>query len=427
MIVRKYISAATALVSTLALITPARAETDAELIARARGIHDRVIAVDTHVDIPANYGTEAYDPMKPGQRDQQVHLPTQIQGGLDATFLIVFVGQGELGTQGYAKALSDAMIKFSAIHKVTEQMYPDKWELAYTANDVRRITAAGKKVALIGVENGYPIGEEIGLLDVFYDYGARYFGHTHIGHNQLGDSSMPGARDQGEFKPLHSGLSALGKEAVKRCNELGIMNDVSHAGKQTALDIIAASKAPVIASHSGVNGVFKHPRNLSDEELLAIKKSNGVAQMVAFDTYLRAVPQGKTDAMAALWAEFGVKDFPDMGKLTPEQLTAYRAKSDEIELKFPKAGIKDLVDHIDYTVKLIGVDHVGIASDFNGGGGILGWSGAGETFNVTLELVKRGYTEEQIEKIWGGNLLRVLADVEKYAAKTRYNKKRGRA
>ncbi len=419
------------LIATVAVIALSSAsvwaETDAELIARARAIHDRVIAVDTHVDIPANYGTDAYDPMKPGARGQQVHLPTQVEGGLDATFLIVFVGQGELGVQGYSKALSDAMIKFSAIHKVTEKMYPDKWELATTANDVRRITAAGKKVALIGIENGYPMGEEIDLLDVFYDYGARYFGHTHIGHNQLGDSSMSLTRELTEPKPLHGGLSALGKQAVKRCNELGIMNDVSHAGKQTSLDIIANSKAPVIASHSGVNGVFKHPRNLSDEELLAIKKNNGVVQMVAFDTYLRAVPKGKTDAMASLWVEFGIKDFGDMGKLTPEQITSYRAKSDAIELQFPKAGIKDLADHIDYTVKLIGIGHVGIASDFNGGGGILGWSGAGETFNVTLELAKRGYTEQQIEKIWGGNLLRVLADVEKYAAKTKYNQKRGKA
>jgi membrane dipeptidase len=404
------------------------AETDAELVARARGIHERVITVDTHVDIPPNYGSDAYDPMKPGPRGQQVHIPTQIEGGLDATFLIVYVGQGELTTMGYASALSDAMIKFAAIHKVAEKMYPDKIEIAYTADDVRRISAAGKKVALIGIENGYPMGEEIDLLDVFYDYGGRYFGHTHIGHNQLGDSSMDQSRSVTEPpKPLHGGLSALGKLAVKRSNELGIMNDISHAGVQTSLDIIAASKAPVIASHSGVKGVFNHPRNLSDAELLALKKNNGVAQMVAFDTYLRAVPKDKSAATKALQEEFGIKEMSDMGKLAPDQTKAYRAKADEIELKWPKAGVKDLVDHIDYAVKLIGVDHVGISSDFNGGGGITGWNSASETFNVTLELVKRGYTEEQIEKIWGGNLLRVMADVEKYAAKTKYNKKRGKA
>lgn len=412
--------------NTALLSTKAWAETDAEMITRARAIHERVISVDTHVDIPPNYGSDAYDPMKPGPRGQQVHLPTQIEGGLDATFLIVYVGQGELNSVGYTKALSDAMIKFSAIQKVTSQMYPDKWELALTANDVRRISAAGKKVALIGVENGYPIGTELNLLDVFYDNGARYFGHTHIGHNQLGDSSMDQSRALTKPKPLHGGLSDLGKAAVKRCNQLGIMNDVSHAGIETTLQIAALSKAPIIASHSGVKGVFNHPRNLTDEELLAIKKTNGVAQMVAFDTYLRAVPKEKTEATKLLWDSLGVKDFADFGKLSPEQMKDYRSKADEIELKWPKAGVKDLVTHIDYTVKLIGIDHVGISSDFNGGGGIVGWDSARETFNVTLELVKRGYTEEQIEKIWGGNLLRVMADVEKYAAKTKYNKKRGK-
>ncbi|MBL8642916.1 MAG: dipeptidase [Rhodospirillaceae bacterium] len=416
------------LTSAILFSGTAWAETDADLVARARGIHDRVITVDTHVDIPPDYGSAAYDPMKPGPRGQQVHIPTQIEGGLDATFLIVYVGQGELDTVGYASALSDAMIKFAAIHKVADKMYPDKIELAYTAGDVRRISAAGKKVALIGIENGYPIGEDIDLIDLFYDYGGRYFGHTHIGHNQLGDSSMDMSRNlTAPPKPLHGGLSALGKLAVKRCNQVGIMNDISHAGKQTALDIIAASKAPVIASHSGVKGVFDHPRNLSDDELLALKKNNGVAQMVAFDTYLRAVPKAKTEALAALREEYGIKEMQDVAKLTPDQLKAYRAKGDEIELKWPKAGVKDLADHIDYTVKLIGIDHVGISSDFNGGGGIAGWNSASETFNVTLELVKRGYTEEQVAKIWGGNLLRVMADVEKYAAKTGYNKKRGKS
>jgi membrane dipeptidase len=258
-------------------------------------------------------------------------------------------------------------------------------------------------------------------LDVFYDYGARYFGHTHIGHNQLGDSSIA-ERRLSDPKALHGGLSALGREAVERCNQLGIMNDVSHAGKQTALDIIAASRAPVIASHSGAKGVFDHPRNLSDDELKAIAAKDGVAQMVAFDTYLRAVPKPKTEAVAALWAELGIADFADMGKLTPDQLKTYRARMDQIELTWPKAGVKDLADHVDYTVKLIGVDHVGIASDFNGGGGIVGWNSAAETFNVTLELVKRGYGEGEIGKIWGGNLLRVMERVEGYSI--RASKKR---
>jgi membrane dipeptidase len=390
------------------------AETTEEMIVRARGIHDRVISVDTHVDIPPNFATGAYDPMKPGPRGQQVHIPTMIEGGLDAAFIIVFVGQGPRTTAGYAKALSDAFVKFAAIHRVTKDMYPDQIELALTANDVRRISAAGRKVALIGIENGYPMGTDLRLLDQFYDYGARYFGLVHNGHNDLGDSAVP-SRRLNESEAEHGGLTDLGRHVVHRLNELGIMADVSHSSKQTTLDIIAESKAPVIASHSSLKGIYDHPRNMSDEELLAIRESNGVVQVVAFDSYLRAVPQGKQDAISGLWEEIGVKNFSDFGELNDEDLKVYDAKMAVIELEFPKAGVKDLIDHIDYAVGKVGIEHVGIASDFNGGGGIAGWSDASETFNVTLELVRRGYTEDQIAKLWGGNLLRVLADVEAYA------------
>lgn len=392
----------------------ATAETTEQMIERARGIHDRVISVDTHVDIPPNFATRAYDPMKPGPRGQQVHIPTMIEGGLDATFIIVFVGQGPRTTAGYAKALSDAFVKFAAIHRVTTDMYPEQIELARTANDVRRISAAGKKVALIGIENGYPMGKDLRLLDQFYDYGARYLGLLHSGHNDLGDSSVPNRRIN-EAPEEHGGLTDLGRQVVRRLNELGIMVDVSHASKQTTLDMIAESKAPVIASHSSLKGVYDHPRNMSDEELLAIKESNGVVQVVAFDSYLRAVPKAKQDAISALWKEMGIENFGAFRRLGEDDLKIYDAKMAEIELQYPKAGVKDLVDHIDYAIGKVGIEHVGIASDFNGGGGIDGWSDASETFNVTLELVRRGYSEKQIAKLWGENLLRVMADVEAYA------------
>ena len=393
----------------------ATAETTEEMIARARGIHDRVITVDTHVDIPPNFATSAYDPMKPGPRGQQVHIPTMIEGGLDATFIIVFVGQGPRTTSGYAKALSDAFVKFAAIHRVTKDMYPDQIELALSADDVRRISAAGKKVALIGIENGYPMGKDLRLLDQFHDYGARYFGLIHTGHNDLGDSSVPNRRTN-EPPEEHGGLTDLGRQVVHRLNELGIMVDVSHSSKRTALDMMAESKAPVIASHSSLKGIYDHPRNMSDEELMGIKETNGVVQVVAFDSYLRAVPQGKQDAISALWSDMGIRNFGDFRRLDEDALKIYDARMAEIELDYPRAGVKDLVDHIDYAVGKVGINHVGIASDFNGGGGIDGWSDASETFNVTLELVRRGYSEDQIAKLWGGNLLRVLADVEAYAA-----------
>ena len=402
----------------LALQQPVWAESNAELIERARGIHERVITIDTHVDIPPNFATSAYDPMKPGPRGQQVHIPTMIEGGLDATFIIVFVGQGPRTPSGYARALADAFIKFAAIHKVTEDMYPGQIELALTAADVRRIDGAGKKVALIGIENGYPMGKDLRLLDQFYDYGARYFGIVHNGHNDLGDSAVP-SRRLNEPDSEHGGLSDLGKRVVKRLNELGIMVDISHSAEQTALDIISTSDAPVIASHSGVDGVLNHPRNLSDTELMALKENDGVVQVVAFDTYLRAMPAGKQEAVDALWAEMGLKSFADFRNLSKDDLKIYDTKMAEIDLEFPRAGVKDLADHIDYTVEKIGLKHVGISSDFNGGGGIEGWSDAAETFNVTLELVKRGYTEDQIALLWGGNLLRVMEAVEAHAAQYR--------
>jgi len=390
---------------------------------RAREIHGKVITIDTHVDIPADFSTDAYDMMRPGPRFQQVHLPTMMTGGMDAPFIIVYVGQGPRTTSGYATALSDAFIKFSAIHKLTEEIYPDQIELALTAADVRRIHGAGKKVALIGIENGYPMGKDIRLLDQFYDYGGRYFGLVHNGHNDLADSAQPN-KTKNEPAAEWNGLSPLGKQVVKRLNELGIMVDVSHSSNQATLDMLALSTAPIIASHSGVKGVFNHHRNLGDEALEGFKRNGGVAQMVAFDSYLKAVPPEKTEAVAAVGKDMNIQGFADILKMSPEQGRIYDARMAEIDKRWPKSGVKELVDHIDYAVKKIGVDHVGIASDFNGGGGIAGWSNAGETFNVTLELVKRGYTEEQIAKIWGGNLLRVMEQVERIAAQEKNSRQK---
>ncbi len=402
------------------LVPGAQAQTDAEIVARAHTIHDRILTIDTHVDIPANFGSDGYDMMKP-VRGQQVHLPTMIEGGLDAPFFIVFVGQGERNTWGYAKALSDAFVKFAAIHKMADVTNHDKIEIALSAADARRIYASGKKVAFIGVENGYPIGKDIRLLDQFQAFGARYFGLVHNGHNDLADSAQPNVRTN-EPAAEHNGLSPLGKDVVRRLNALGVMVDVSHSSAKSTLDIAATSAAPIIASHSGVKAVFDHPRNLTDEGLLAIKKTGGVAQIVAFDSYLRAVPAEKTEAIAALGREFGAGRPDEIAKLPADKLAAYDKKMAEIELKWPRASVKDLVDQIDYAVKMAGIETVGIASDFNGGGGITGWNGAAETFNVTLELVRRGYTEEQIAKIWGGNLLRVMERVEQHAARGKARK-----
>ena len=383
----------TTLVAALLVSTPALAQTEAELFAKAKEIQAKVISIDTHVDIPFDFASPAYDMMKPGVRGQQVHIPTMIEGGLDVPFLIVYMGQGERTVSGYAKAAADAFTKFSAIHRATDELYKDHLELALTAADVRRIVGSGKKATVIGMENGYAIGKDLRLLDAYYDYGARYLGLLHNGHNDLGDSAQPN-RTKKEPDAEHNGLSPLGKQVVTRLNELGIMADISHASMKTALDMIAISKAPVID---------------------AIKKNGGVVQIVAFDPYLRAAPAEKTQAIAALQKTMGIRSGADIDRLQPGQLQAYEAELATIENTWPKAGVANLVDHMDYAIKRIGIDHVGISSDFNGGGGIRGWSNAAETINVTLELVRRGYTEEQIAKLWGGNLLRVMEQVEAYA------------
>jgi membrane dipeptidase len=404
----------------------AAAAQDEALVKKARAIHDRVIALDTHDDIaPANFTAEKNYTQR---LDTQVNLPKMVDGGLDASFFIVYVGQGDLTPAGYDKAYAEAIEKFEAIHRLTKEIAPDKIELALTADDVTRIAKSGKKVALIGVENGYSIGEKIERVKEFHERGARYLSMAHNGHSQLADSNT-GERDG---KWLHNGLSPLGKQVVAEANKYGIMLDLSHPSKQANLQTIALSKAPVIASHSSVRAICDHSRNLDDELLLALKKNGGVAQMVAFSSYVKTRKPDSPEraaAIAAMRKEMGLPPATGPGggagtggggmrAMTDAQRDEYRKKLAVIDKKFPgdpRATVAEFVNHIDYAVKKIGIDHVGISSDFDGGGGVDGWNDASETFNVTLELVRRGYTEQQIAKLWSGNLLRVMHDVEKVA------------
>ncbi len=403
---------------------------DPAMLARARSIHQRVMTLDTHDDIsPANFTLERnYTQRLPNQ----VNLPKMEEGGLDAVFFIVFVGQGAaLNDSGYARAHASAIEKFEAIHRFTEQIAPDRIGLALTAADARRIYASGRKVAFIGIENGYPVGTDLSNVKQFYDLGGRYMSLAHNGHSQLSDSNT-GERD-GVW--LHNGLSPLGRQVIAEMNRVGMMVDISHPSKQSMLQTLAISTAPIIASHSGVRAICNHSRNLDDEQLLGLKKNGGVAQLVAFNSYVKCgQPESpeRTQALAALRQEFGLPATGAGGAgsgggaggglqaLPEQQRTEYQRKLGVLNQALPpvtRATVKDFIDHIDYAVNLIGIDHVGISSDFDGGGGVNGWSDASETFNVTLELVRRGYGEAQIQKIWSGNLLRVMEAVEKRAGK----------
>ena len=387
---------------------------DPAMVARARAIHDRVIALDTHNDInPRDFTKERNYTQR---LDNQVNIPKMVDGGLDASFFIVYVGQGPLTPEGYDKAYAQAVEKFQAIHRLTEEIAPDKIGLALTAADVRRIAASGRKVALIGVENAYPLGTDLSRVKEFYDRGGRYMSLAHNGHSQFADSNT-GERD-GQW--MHNGLSEPGRQVIIEMNKWGIMVDVSHPSKQANLQAMALSRAPVIASHSAARAVADHSRNMDDEQLLALKKNGGVIQTVAFDGYVKIKPPDSAEraaAIAKLRLEMGLQaGGPNQADATRNE---FRRRMAELDQQFPPppmATVSDFVDHIDYLVKTIGIDHVGISSDFDGGGGVKGWNGADETFNVTLELVRRGYTEEQVAKIWSGNLLRVMDEVQKIAA-----------
>ena len=434
---------------------------DEALVAKAHAIHDRVIALDTHNDIsPNNFTAERNYTQDLGN---QVNLPKMFAGGLDASFFIVYVGQNrgpEAFTQaGYDAAYKEAIAKFDAIHRLCEQIAPDKIGLALTSADVRRINGEGKKVALIGVENGYPLGDEataIARVKEFHDRGARYLSLAHNGHSQLSDSNT------GETEGWKwNGLSPLGKQVIAELNRVGIMVDVSHPSKASMMQAAALSKAPIIASHSAVRALADVSRNMDDEQLLALKKNGGVIQVVAFSSYVRTDSPDRRKALDALRQEFGLPPGTPLGgrggrggragrgadaaagaaaatgagadaarggrqgrgqdalaQLSDEKRAELQKKLADLDVKFPppaRATVKDFVDHIDYAVKKIGIDHVGISSDFDGGGGVDGWNGADETFNVTLELVRRGYTERQIGQLWSGNLLRVLDEVQKVA------------
>ena len=366
-------------------------------------LHDRTLTLDTHIDIPLTYMVEI-DPN--GPTDLQVDKPKLNAGRLDSGFWIVYTPQGELTPEGYAAGKEIADTRLTAILRLTSEL-PD-FELAKTAADAERIVSEGKYAVYIGMENAYPLGESVDRIPELAEAGVRYVGLTHFGHNQFGDSSNPNfQRDDG---PRHNGLSPLGRDLIAALNDHGIMVDLSHAGKETMMQAADLSRTPIIASHSGVKAVADHPRNLDDEQLRKLAEVGGVAQMVALGAYVKLQTEEQQAARTALDAEFG-----DRSTWDQETRDAYMARRAEITAMAARATVSDFVDHIDHAVKVAGIDTVGIASDFDGGGGIVNWDDASETENVTAEMVRRGYSEEDIAKIWGGNLLRVLEVVEREA------------
>nr|WP_227009162.1 dipeptidase [Christiangramia fulva] len=405
------------------------AQTNPDLLEKAKRIHEKVITIDTHNDINVENFTE--DKNYTMDLDTQVNLPKMIAGGMDVTWLIVYTGQGPLTEEGYKAAYENAISKFKAIHRLTEEIAPEKIGLATTSDEVRKLVAEGKKVAMIGVENGYPIGEDLSRVQEFYDMGARYMSLAHNGHSQLADSNT----GEADGVWLHNGLSEMGKKVIKEMNRCGMMIDISHPSKEAIKQMFELSKAPLIASHSSARALCNHSRNVDDETLELFKKHGGVVQTVAFSSYLNTAKhnafKAATDSVynaKAKEMDFQIKPWDSIKTMSQADRSNYyteygkvKAASapdiEKLKKEVPPVNVSDFVDHIDYLVSKIGIDHVGISSDFDGGGGIEGWNDASESLNVTVELVKRGYTEEDIAKLWGGNLLRVLDEVQAVAEK----------
>jgi membrane dipeptidase len=379
-----------------------------DLEGRARALHNRILTVDTHCDTPLLMLSGRWDVgvrHEPGKRDSaKVDLPRMAEGGLDAEFFVVFVGQGERTESGYAKAKERAMAMLEAIHGMVKK-YPALIGLALTPDDAYRLKNDGRRAAFIGMENGYPVGKNLANLEEYHKLGVRYLTLCHGSDNDICDSSTD------TDNPEDNGLSDFGKEVVAECNRLGIIADVSHLSDQSFFDVLGAGRAPVIASHSSCRALCDHPRNLSDEMIRALAKKGGVIQICFVASFLRKAEPNpdREKALQELRVKYGsmrdIKDEAQREKIWQE----YEA----IDEKYPeaRATVKDVVDHIDHAVKIAGIDHVGIGTDFDGGGGVVGCNDVSEMFHITEELLRRGYTEEQIEKIWGGNVMRVFRQV----------------
>ncbi|MFP4489276.1 MAG: dipeptidase [Bacteroidales bacterium] len=378
---------------------------EAKLVKKADKLHDRILTVDSHCDTPMRMMRSDFDL---GQRNDDgcVDFPRMEEGGLDAEFFAVFIGQGPRNDEAYEDVYKRTVGTFDKIYESVDNN-SGMAELAYSVKDAYRIKKTGKRIAFIGIENGYTVGRDISKVEEYYNMGARYMTLSHSNNNDICDSSTD---NRG---PEHGGLSAFGEEVVKEMNSLGMMVDVSHISDEAFYDVMETSAAPVIASHSSCRALCESPRNLDDDMLLALKDNEGVIQICILSNYLKQPEPNPVldEKLAEVRAKYN--DFED---LTEEEFGKARSEYYEVREKYRKlATVEDAVDHIDHVVQLIGIDHVGIGSDFDGGGGIADVRDVSQMKNITIELLRRGYSRSEIEKIWGGNIMRVLHENEKLA------------
>jgi membrane dipeptidase len=376
-----------------------------KLAKQADKIHASIITIDTHCDTPMEFSNGDFDLGKIHD-DGCVDFPRMIAGGLHAEFFAVFIGQGPRNDSSYTRVNKEALSILEAIHRNVDRN-SSMAEIALTADDGYRLKKEGKIAAYIGMENGYPIGRDISRIKIYYDQGARYITLAHTLNNDICDSSTDPAGAE------NNGLSSLGAEVVKEMNHLGMMVDVSHISDKSFYDVLKVTKAPVIASHSSCRALCGSPRNLSDDMLLALRENGGVVQICILSNYLKTPePNPEMDEkLKELKQKYG-----EYSTLSDDVKKVVRKEYNEIRSRYEKlATVRDIVDHIDHVVQVIGIDYVGIGSDFDGGGGVEGCKTVAEMKNITIELLRRGYPKSDIKKIWSGNFMRVFRKVEEVA------------
>lgn len=384
---------------------------DTEATAAGEGtLHDRLLTLDSHLDTPLLFHRDVYNFSARGSYAEDrtnVDLPRLQEGQLDGGFWVIYTAPGPLNAEAYRAARTSALLRQMAIREMAAK-YSDSVELAFAADDAERIHDAGKIVVFQSMENAYPMGEDLSLLEVFYTGGLRMLGLVHFRSNQFADSSTD--------NPLHGGLSELGKEMVREANRLGMIVDASHASDDALRDMMAVSSTPVILSHSGPDGVYDHARNVPDELLVQLAESGGVVHVNAFPGYLEELEENpeRDAALAKLREEFGTS----FAAMSDEQIAALRAAQLEVDTEFPpdRSSFEKYLEHLLYTIDLVGIDHVGIGADWDGGGGVTGMEEVSLVPKITQALVDAGYGEEDIAKVWSGNVLRLLREVE--AART---------
>jgi membrane dipeptidase len=335
-------------------------------------LHASIVTIDTHIDIPWPTGPDPFEDKPRGKGARRVDLPKMRRGGLGAGCFAAYVPQGPRDGAGLGAASERALAMLEAINAMGRTEGDIVARVTTTADEIEQARRDGVLAVIPAVENGYAMGDDLGLLAVFRAKGARYLTLTHNGHNLLADSSNP-RQDLGDGETLHGGLSELGRAAILELNRLGILVDISHVSQQAALQAAMLSKTPVLATHSCIRALCDVARNVDDLMLDALRDCGGMVNVTAVPSFLRK--GGKAD----------------------------------------QVSVSDYVDHLEYVIRRVGLAHAGISSDFDGGGGFSGWHDAADSANITAELVRRGYGHAEIAALWGGNFLRLLRLAEEAA------------